>query len=205
MSSSRTRAGARFARSAALGAATVALLAACGTATADPQAASTSAAAVVSGSASTSALAYRDAWVKTAPSGMTAAFLTLTNTTDADDQLVSVSTAASRMVQLHEMVMKDGAMVMQQKSGGIVVPAHGSAVLEPGGDHIMLMDVAAPIVAGDDVVLTLTFRSGSSLEVHAVAKDYTGAGESYQASPSASAASTDDMDMSGSDSMSSGS
>ena len=132
------------------------------------------------------AVSASDAWVKTADSGMTAAFLTLSNPTDEPVVLASVSTPAAGMVELHEMAMQDGQMVMQPKEGGIAVPAGGSAVLEPGGDHIMLMQLTGPIAAGDVVTLTLSFDTGESLVVEATAKDFDGGNESYQPSPSAS-------------------
>jgi hypothetical protein len=141
------------------------------------------------GSSSSSAAAgvtAQDPWVKTASTGMTAAFVTLVNGTDKPDVLVSAATPAAGMVQLHEMVMQDGQMVMQEKKGGIEVPANGSAVLEPGGNHIMLMELAAPIKVGDDVTITLTFQSGATLQIVAPAKDYEGASESYNPSPSGS-------------------
>ncbi len=128
---------------------------------------------------STSAVTMTDPWVKAVDSGMTAAFGTLANSSGGEVVLVSASTPASPEVQLHEMAMKDGEMVMQEKAGGIPVPAGGQAVLEPGGDHIMLMDVAAPIRPGDVVTLTLTFSDGSTTQVEAVAKEFTGADEDY--------------------------
>jgi len=127
-----------------------------------------------------------DAWVKAVDSGMTAAFLTLTNSTGKDVTLVKASTPAAGMVELHEMAMQDGQMVMQPKEGGIPINAGGSATLEPGGDHIMLMELTGPIAAGDVVTLTLTFGSGETLTVEATAKDFDGGNESYQPTPSAS-------------------
>ena len=127
-----------------------------------------------------------EAWVKAVDSGMTAAFLTLTNSTDKDLTLVKASTPAAGMVELHEMAMKDGQMVMQPKAGGIPVKAGSSAVLEPGGDHIMLMQLAGPVKVGDDVELTLTFDDGTTLEVTAPAKAFDGGNESYEPSPSGS-------------------
>ncbi|MFN8169251.1 MAG: copper chaperone PCu(A)C [Candidatus Nanopelagicales bacterium] len=158
--------------------AAAALLAACGTSTSTSPAGQTP--------SSASAVAASDPWVKSAKDGMTAAFLTLTNTTGTEQVLVSASTPVSPMVQLHEMAMKDGQMVMQEKKGGIVVPAGGTAVLEPGGNHIMLMGLSAPVTAGEQVPITLTFASGLTLEVSAVGKDFTGAQESYDPSPSMS-------------------
>ena len=121
-----------------------------------------------------------DAWVKSADEGMSAAFGVLGNDGAADVTIVSASTEASPMVELHETVANDaGEMVMQPKEGGFVVPAGGTLTLEPGANHIMLMGLARPIVAGDEVSFTLTFADGSTYTFTAPAKDFTGANENY--------------------------
>lgn len=126
-------------------------------------------------------ITVEDAWVKTAEKGMSAAFGTIENTGDTDVVIVGASTAASPMIELHETVEDDsGAMVMRQKEGGFVIPAGDHLHLEPGGNHIMLMDLADPIVAGDEVTFTLEFEDGSTLEFTAPGKDYEGANESYE-------------------------
>lgn len=122
-----------------------------------------------------------DAWVKSADEGMSAAFGILSNHGDADVTVVSASTEASPMVELHETVMNDsGEMIMQPKEGGFVIPAGGTLALEPGGNHIMLMGLAAPIKAGDEVGFTLTFSDGSTYTFTAPAKDFSGANENYE-------------------------
>lgn len=122
-----------------------------------------------------------DAWVKSADEGMSAAFGILSNDGDTDVTLVSASTEASPMVELHETVMNDsGEMIMQPKEGGFVIPAGGTFALEPGGNHIMLMGLTAPIKAGDEVTFTLTFSDGSTYTFTAPAKDFSGANENYE-------------------------
>lgn len=128
-----------------------------------------------------------DVWVKSAESGMSAAFGELTNDGEADVTVVSAETGASAMVQLHETVTDDaGEMVMREIDGGFVIPAGGSLTLEPGASHIMLMDLTSPLVAGDEVTFTLTFSDDSTVEFTAPVKDYSGANENYEG---------DDMDM----------
>lgn len=132
-----------------------------------------------------------DAWVKTAESGMSAAFGVLENTGEHDVTVVSVESDASPEMQLHTTVTNaDGDMVMQEKEGGFVIPAGGTLTLEPGGNHLMLMGVASPIAAGDEVVFTLTFADDSTLEFTALGKDFSGAEESYD-----EGATDDGMDM----------
>lgn len=43
----------------------------------------------------------------------------------------------------------------------------------------MLMNVASPVKAGDELTFTLTFADGKSVQFSAIAKPFTGAGESY--------------------------
>ncbi|NYH41776.1 hypothetical protein HNR22_001503 [Micromonospora jinlongensis] len=123
-------------------------------------------------------IGIRDPWVKAADKGMTAAFGTLVNEGDSDVTLTSATTSVSPM-ELHEMAMKDGTMVMRQKQGGIVIKARGTHALEPGGDHLMLMNLTKPVQAGDEVTFTLTFADGRTQQFRAVAKPFTGAQESY--------------------------
>lgn len=125
-------------------------------------------------------LTITDAWVKSADEGMSAAFGVLENSSGEDIVVESAESAASSMLELHETVENDsGEMVMQQKEGGFVIPAGSSFVLEPGGNHIMLMDVTAPLVAGAEVTFTLTLSDGSTFHFTAPVKDYSGATEEY--------------------------
>ncbi|WFE36068.1 copper chaperone PCu(A)C [Micromonospora sp. WMMD975] len=152
-------------------------VAACGSADGSTTAAP-SATASASASAAAGVLGISDPWVKAADKGMTAAFGTLVNDGDADVTITKAATEVSPM-ELHEMTMKDGKMVMQPKEGGIVVKAHSRATLEPGGDHLMLMNIAKPVQAGDELSFTLTFADGRTQTFTAVAKPFTGAQESY--------------------------
>lgn len=136
-----------------------------------------------------------DAWVKSAESGMSAAFGQIRNDGDTDATVVAVTSPASPVMELHETVENEtGEMVMREKDGGFTVPAGGRLLLEPGANHLMLMDLTVPIVAGDDVTFTLTFSDDSTLELTAPAKDYSGANETYEGGHDMDMG--DDMDMS---------
>ncbi|MDO9590825.1 MAG: copper chaperone PCu(A)C [Microcella sp.] len=120
-----------------------------------------------------------DGWVKAVDEGMTAAFGMLENSSGADVTLVAASASVSSMMELHEVVMNDGAMVMQQKQGGIVIAASGMHELAPGQDHIMMMGVTEALLPGDEVLITLEFSDGSTLEHAFTVKDFAGADEEY--------------------------
>lgn len=126
-------------------------------------------------------LTMTDAWVKAADSGMTAAFGELRNDTGTDVVITGVQSAASDALELHETIEDDaGQMIMRKVDAGFAVPSGGTLTLEPGGDHIMLMGLTAPLRAGEDVTFTLTMSDGSVFEFTAPVKDYSGANENYR-------------------------
>jgi hypothetical protein len=120
-------------------------------------------------------LTVTDTWAKAAETGMTAAFGTITNSSSHDITIVAASSPAAKEVQLHEVVDDK----MRQVDGGLVIPAGGSLALQPGWFHLMFMGITSPIKAGDEVSVTITLGDKSRLTFTAVAKDFTGANESY--------------------------
>ncbi len=133
---------------------------------------------------STSTLTVTDAYVNepTVPE-RTGAFGVIANSGTTEIRLVGASVPAdvAESAAVHETVMKDGAMAMQEVVGGVPVPAGGQLVLKSGGYHVMLM---MPKVTLDQVVpLTLTFSDGTSLTTEAPVK-------APQVMPSSSASSS---------------
>lgn len=129
---------------------------------------------------SSSPLVVSDAWVKVMDDGMTSAFATITNPTDKPIRVVAARSARySPAVQLHEVAMTDGAMVMQEKENGFVIPAGGSLTLKPGADHLMMMALKQPITAGEAVPIRLITADGGRVKFNALGKVFAGANESY--------------------------
>jgi copper(I)-binding protein len=115
-----------------------------------------------------SALTARDAWVREAPASRptSAAYLVLENGSASDIVVVSASTPAAKVVELHEMRDEDGKMRMR-KVEKIVVPAKGSVTLKPGGLHVMLFELTGALEAGKLVPFTFTLADGKTLTVEA--------------------------------------
>lgn len=127
-----------------------------------------------------SSLSLDDAWVKAADDGMTAVFGELRNGTDQDINLVAAEYSGAETAQLHETTEDgSGGMSMQEKKGGFTIPAKGSLELKPGGEHIMIMGLKKAIKPGEEISVKLVTADKQSVDVTAVAKDYSGAQENY--------------------------
>lgn len=133
------------------------------------------------------------AWARTSPAMTTrgAIYMELTNGTDADDALIGASVDASiaGTVELHETTSDGGEGMEGEDSGDgmeapdsteegtgmmsmspveeIAVPAGETVVLEPGGFHIMLLDLVEPLELGTTVEVTLTFAEAGEVVVTA--------------------------------------
>ena len=93
-----------------------------------------------------------------------AAFMTLKNHSSRDYHLVAVRTARARKAELHTHIHDQGVMRMRPVAR-ITVPAGAAATLKPGGDHVMLMGLTAPLKKGDTLSLTLVFEHAGEIAV----------------------------------------
>jgi len=95
-------------------------------------------------------------WVRATVAGLkdTGAFMKLSSPTAA--RLVKADSPAAAHVELHESVVVDNVMKMRP-IGSIGIPAGQPVDLKPGGLHVMLIGVKAPLKDGDQVPLTLVF------------------------------------------------
>jgi len=94
----------------------------------------------------------------------TGAFMVLKNGSDREIRLVKADNPASQITELHTHINDNGVMRMREVPE-IVIPARGEAVLKPGGLHVMLINMKAPLNEAQIVPITLTFDDGSSKQV----------------------------------------
>jgi len=128
-----------------------------------------------SGCAPAGGVTINDPWIKATDTSMTAVFGSLENAGPIDVSLIGASAEFAGVVEIHEVV--DG--VMREKSVGVVIPGQGSAELEPGADHIMLMGLDRELEAGETVTIELEYSDGSTDAVEVLVKNYAGANEEY--------------------------
>jgi hypothetical protein len=114
-----------------------------------------------------------DPWVRAtvAQQRATGAFMTITSSSPA--RLVEAGSPAAGVVEIHEMKMENQVMRMR-RIDAIELPAGQAVRLEPGGYHVMMMEVAGPLQEGARVPLTLTVETAAgereTLQVEAVVR-----------------------------------
>jgi copper(I)-binding protein len=133
-----------------------------------------------------------DAWIRAIPDtktdgNMTGMFMTVTNSSDSEVALLGGTTDGTYTtdpLDAHEVVKdSSGQMVMQKVDGGIVIPAHQSVQLMPGGYHIMFWNLTKAIPVGTTVHATLNFSNGTTAEIDAIAMTVDMGSEKYVGTP----------------------
>lgn len=106
-------------------------------------------------------------WTRATPGGAKVAggYLTITNTGSTPDRLIGGTFVQAGRVEVHEMSMKDGVMIMRPLTNGLDIPAGGTVTLAPGGFHMMFMDLKQPLKEGETVKGTLTFQKAGTVDV----------------------------------------
>lgn len=92
------------------------------------------------------------------------AFLTIINKGATDDRLVSASTPVAGMAEPH-LTLDDNGVSKMVPVPAIEVKAGQKVALAPGGYHIMLKDLKAPLVEGQSFPLTLVFDKAGKIDV----------------------------------------
>ena len=95
-----------------------------------------------------------------------AGYLIIKNTGSADDQLISANADIAGMVMLHKTVISNNIASMQEVQS-IDIPAGQTVTLQPGGFHIMFMNLKSMPQLGTKVALTLVFQKAGTITVQA--------------------------------------
>ncbi|HUR42482.1 MAG TPA: copper chaperone PCu(A)C [Aestuariivirga sp.] len=91
-------------------------------------------------------------------------YMTLVNEAGEADRLIAISSSAASMVHLHETKSVDGILSMRPVEGSNLGPGE-SIVMQPGGLHVMLMGLKAPLKKGESITLELIFERAGNIAV----------------------------------------
>jgi hypothetical protein len=101
----------------------------------------------------------------TAPGATTGVvFFTISNAGNTTDRLLRASTPIAAGVALHQMAVDEGMMKMRAVPSLELRPG-ARLELQPGGYHLMLLDLKQPLKAGEKFPITLIFERAGALTV----------------------------------------
>ena len=86
-----------------------------------------------------------------------AAYLVIRNGGESTDRLTGAATPVAEAVEVHESRVVNDVMTMREV-GVLEIPPGDSVVLKPGGLHLMLLGLRAPLLEGEELDLTLNFE-----------------------------------------------
>jgi len=85
--------------------------------------------------------------------------------TGGSDRLLRVSSDIAEYPELHESFMQGDKMKMKHLADGLKIPAEDEVVLQPGGLHIMLINLTKELESGESFELTLHFEKAGPVTV----------------------------------------
>lgn len=146
-----------------------------------------SAFAACSGGRSVDVLTVTGAWARPTPPGAENGVIYFTVESPVSDAVVGIDVPPSVAsgAELHETTGSAGSSPMPNMPGmggegsemsmvvleRVAVPAGGRVTFEPGGKHVMLVGLAAPLVAGNRFTMHVHFASGAQLAVEVTVSD----------------------------------
>jgi copper(I)-binding protein len=123
--------------------------------------------------APTAGIAVDDAWVRPpmGPGQPAAAYLTVTAPRGTPDALVGASSPVAGSVEIHETSMDASGMTGMHPVDRVPLPAGMAVRFEPGGYHLMLMDLTGDLEPGGTIDLVLEFETAGEMTIHAAVRE----------------------------------
>lgn len=94
-----------------------------------------------------------------------AAYMTLRNTGDDPAVVTRLSTDLATKPMVHATTTGEQGVVRMSHVEEVEIPAGESVALEPGGLHVMLMDLQRPMIEGESFTLSFIFTDGDEVSV----------------------------------------
>lgn len=111
-----------------------------------------------------STIVVEQPWARATPGGAKtgAAYMTLKNNGASGDRLLSATTSVAEKVQFHKMTNEGGVSRMQEMPNVNLEPG-AQVVFQPGGMHMMLVELKQPLKEGQTLSITLQFEKAGSI------------------------------------------
>jgi len=109
-------------------------------------------------------IAVEGSWARPAGEGrMSGGYFIITNFEDVPDTLTGISSDIARYTEIHESYESENGMMGMREIPELVIPAQSTVTFEPGGLHIMFIQLNESISEGQEIELTLHFSNKGDL------------------------------------------
>lgn len=140
-----------------------------------------SAALLLSACAADEGITVHNAWMRpTAQGDNGAVYFVLHNDSTEADELLGASSNVAEAVEIHESSMAVGTDVMKMNQVFSVPLGRGSEVVfEPGGYHIMLVNVSRELPVGETIEVTLHFKNHEDVPINISVAEFAPSGDEH--------------------------
>jgi len=112
------------------------------------------------------ALSVKDAWMRPGNAGgNSAVYFIVENTSDREDVLQSAWGDIAEAYEQHETTVSSDGMASMHHQMSIAIPAGEQVVFEPGGLHVMVINLKRELIDGETILLRLKFKNAGEIEL----------------------------------------
>ena len=136
---------------------------------------------LISACTSEEGITVHNAWMRPTAKGENGAvYFAIHNGSSREDELVGVSSSVAESVEIHESSMAEGTDVMKMNQLFSVPLERGAEVtFEPGGLHVMLVNIKREVAVGEDVEVTLHFKNHQDIPVKVSVAEFAPTGDEH--------------------------
>lgn len=123
------------------------------------------------GSGAPGTVSVDDAWARAAKTGENSAiYLVINNEAGEADTLLGVDCAKAAVVELHMSKMDAAGKMTMAHQKSVAVPEGKQVIFQPGGLHVMLLDLQEDLTAGQELDIVLYFEKAGDVTVKALVR-----------------------------------
>jgi periplasmic copper chaperone A len=112
-----------------------------------------------------------NAWVRPANKGMNSAlYFKINNVTQKADAIYKVTSNIAELVQLHATIKNGDGTLGMKEIRQIAIPGNSVIEFEPGGYHIMLINLKKKLKVNSKIEFTFYFKTGGKMKVKAIVR-----------------------------------
>jgi copper(I)-binding protein len=112
-------------------------------------------------------LEIRAPWTRETPKGATigGGYVEIKNNGTAADRLLGGTVSVAKLFEIHQTTVDNGVAKMRQVTTGVEIGPGQTLKFEPGSSHLMFVNLAGPLHAGEKVHGTLQFEHAGTIEI----------------------------------------